>query len=202
MQIARFAAIFTLIVFLALSAAAQTTTSRIEGVVQDSSGGVIPGAKITALNTKTGVSTETTTSTAGLFIFAVLQPGTYNVTAEASGFKKEIHTNVILNVSETISEAFKLEVGALTESVTVEADVQRINSSDAQVGRNITLRDIDVLPQLGRGPITLAVFMPGTQVAPDDTSFTVVNGLRQGSNNATLDGIDVNDAVVPAWACR
>ena len=197
MQIFRFAAIFALMALLALSAAAQTTTSRIEGIVHDNSDAVIPGAKVTALNTRTGISSETTTSAAGTFVFAALQPGTYTVTAEAQGFKKSVHADVVLNVSVTVSETFKLEIGQLTDSVTVEANVQRINSSDAQVGRNITMRDIDVLPQLGRQPITLTIYMPGTQINPNDGSFTVVNGLRQGSNNSTLDGIDVNDAVVP-----
>jgi hypothetical protein len=197
MQISRFAAFLLLMGFLTLTAAAQTTTSRMEGNVQDESGAMIPGAKVTALNTRTGITAETTTTEAGLFVFAALQPGSYTVTAESSGFRKAVHTGVILNVSETISEIFKLEIGQLTESVTVEASAQRINSSDAQVGRNITLKDIDILPQLARTPITLTIYMPGTQINPNDGSFTVVNGLRQGSNNSTLDGIDVNDAVVP-----
>ena len=76
MQILRFAAIFTLMALLALSVAAQTTTSRIEGIVQDESGAMIPGAKVTVLNTKTGIATETTTGSAGTFVFAALQPGT------------------------------------------------------------------------------------------------------------------------------
>jgi hypothetical protein len=200
MQITRFAAVFLLVALLALPAAAQTSTSRLTGVVQDTSGGVIPGAKVTALNVKTQVLAETTTNEAGIFVFAAVPPGTYTVAAEAAGFKKLVHTDVVVNVSVTISETFKLEVGQLTESVTVEANAQRINSSDAQVGRNITMRDIDVLPQLGRTPITLTVYMPGTQInvsSSTDGSYTVVNGLRGGSNNSTLDGIDVNDAVVP-----
>jgi hypothetical protein len=65
------------------------------------------------------------------------------------------------------------------------------------MGRAVTLRDIDVLPVLGRGPIGLAIFTPGVQVDPGDNSFSRVNGTRQGANNATLDGIDVNDSVVP-----
>src|SRR3974377_606500 len=176
MQILRFATIFTLMALLALSVAAQTTTSRIEGIIQDESGAVIPGARVTVLNIKTGISDETTTGSAGTFVFAALQPGTYTVSAEAQGFKKAVHSDVVLNVSLTVSETFKLEIGHLTESVTVESNVQRINSSDAQVGTNITMRDIDVLPQLGRTPITLTIYMPGTQINPNDGSFTTVNG--------------------------
>ncbi len=176
---------------------AQTSTSRLTGVVQDISGAIIPGARIAALNTKTQIMVETFTNDAGIFILPALPPGTYTVTAEAQGFKKVIHTDVILNVSETVSEAFKLEVGSLTESVTVEATAQRVNTSDGQVANVITMKDIDVLPQLGRTPITLAVFQAGVQVDGGDATFSRVNGLRQGSNNSKLDGIDVNDAVVP-----
>ncbi|MGH9671585.1 MAG: TonB-dependent receptor domain-containing protein, partial [Bryobacteraceae bacterium] len=89
------------------------------------------------------------------------------------------------------------EVGQVAETVTVEANVERIQTSESHHGRVITMRDIDVLPQLGRTPIILAVFQPGVQINPGDVTFSRVNGLRQGSNNAKLDGIDVNDSVVP-----
>jgi hypothetical protein len=198
LRIFRIAASLLLIALLALPCAAQTTTTaRLEGVVQDVSGAVIPGAKVIAQNNKTQVSAETLTSEVGIFVFAALQPGIYTVTAEAQGFKKGIITNVVLNVSLTDSETFKLEVGAVSESVTVEANVEHINTTDGTVGRTVSLRDIDVLPQLGRTPITLSIFQPGVQIDPSDSTFSRINGLRQGSNNSTLDGIDVNDAVVP-----
>ena len=79
----------------------------------------------------------------------------------------------------------------------VEANAVRVSTTDAQLGRAITMRDIDVLPQLGRGPIALAVFNTGVQIDPSDTSYSRVNGTRQGSNNATLDGVEINDPVVP-----
>jgi hypothetical protein len=88
-----------------------------------------------------------------------------------------------------------MEVGQVTETVVVEAEAVRVQTADAQIGRSVTLRDIDTLPQLGRSPIILAVFQPGVQIDPGDTTFSRVNGMRQGSNNATLDGISVNDSV-------
>lgn len=195
----RYIAISSLILccFLVIGALAQTQTARLEGAVTDQTGAVIPGAKITALNVRTDVTAETTTNAAGLYVFPALLPGAYTVSAQAQGFRKSVHTNVELTVSVTTSEVFRLEVGQVTESVVVEANIERINTSDAQVGRSVTVRDIDVLPQLGRQPINLTVFQAGVQVDPGDNTFSRVNGLRQGSNNSTLDGIDVNDAVVP-----
>jgi hypothetical protein len=98
-----------------------------------------------------------------------------------------------------------LEVGQVTEVVEVKANVVSVQTADAQVSQSITMSDIATLPQLGRTPITLAIFQPGVQINPQadgsssgaDYSFAHVNGLRQGSNNNTLDGIDVNDSVAP-----
>jgi len=182
---------------MVVGALAQTSVSRLEGVVTDQSGAVIPGAKVTALNVRTDVSAETTTTAAGIYVFPSLQPGAYTVSAEAPGFRKQVRTNLTLLVSVIVSENFKMEVGQVTESVVVEANTERVNIAESQLGRSITLRDIDTLPQLGRAPIILSVFQPGVQVDPSDTTFSHVNGNRQGSNNSTLDGIDVNDAVVP-----
>ena len=114
-----------------------------------------------------------------------------------SGFRKSIRAGVVLNVGGTVTENVSLEVGSVAESVVVEANVVRVQTADAQVARAITLRDIDVLPQLGRTPIGLAIFQPGVQIDGSNETYSRVNGLRQGSNNTTLDGIDVNDHAVP-----
>ena len=99
----------------------------------------------------------------------------------------------------TLRQDVKLEIGTVTENVTVEATAVRVQMGEATIQRAITLRDIDTLPQLGRNPISLATFQPGVVLgtSPNDPSFARINGMRQGSNNNTLDGIDVNDAVVP-----
>jgi hypothetical protein len=196
----RFQLITTSLVFLAILAPAvfaQVATSRLDGMVQDQSGASVPGATVTVVNTKTDAKFTFTVGADGLFVFPSLQPGTYTLTAEAPGFRKAIYQNLALNVSETVSQNIRMEVGLVAETVMVEANAVRVQTSEAQIGRSVTLRDIDVLPQLGRTPIILAVFQAGVQVDPGDVTFSRVNGQRQGSNNSTLDGIDVNDAVVP-----
>lgn len=174
---------------------AQVATSRLEGTVQDASGAVIPDARIVAVNEKTQLRAEATSNQEGSFVFPSLQPGIYTVSAEAKGFRKSVVNGLELNVSVTVAQRFKMEVGQVTESVVVEAEAVRVQTSDAQIGRSVTLRDIDTLPQLGRSPIILAVFQPGVSIRPDDTTFSTVNGMRQGSNNTTLDGISLGDSV-------
>lgn len=186
-------------VFLLATASlfAQVQGARVEGVVQDSSGAVIPGAKLQIVNTRTQVQQEVQTDAQGYYIFPLLQPGFYNLTVEAGGFKKATLTNIELNVGMTIRQDVPLEVGAVVDSIVVESSSIRVQTTEGTIQRSVTLRDIDTLPQLARNPIVLATYQPGVQINPGDNSFSRVNGLRQGSNNNTLDGIDVNDSVLP-----
>lgn len=183
----------------ATGAFAQIQNARLEGSVMDSSGASIPGAKLQIVNTKTQVKGDAESNGTGFFFFPALQPGIYALTAEAGGFRKSTLTNIEVNVGVTIRQDIKLEVGAVTDSITVEFNAIRVQTTEATIQRAVTLRDIDTLPQLGRGPIALATYQPGVQLggSPNDPSFARINGMRQGSNNNTLDGIDVNDAVNP-----
>jgi outer membrane receptor protein involved in Fe transport len=178
---------------------AQIQNARIEGTVKDSTGAVIPNAKLLIVNTRTQAKLEAESDASGFYFFPSLQPGFYTLVAEAKGFRKETVNNIEVTVGETIRQDLKFEVGTLSETVTVEASNVRVQTSEATIQRAVTLRDIDTLPQLGRNPIALATYQPGVQLgtSPNDPSFARVNGQRQGSNNNTLDGIDVNDAVLP-----
>ena len=190
----------TLVALFALSAFAQQTTGRIDGVVQDPSGAVIAGARVTATEIRTEVSSTTNSDPQGNYGFVSLLPGFYSVTVEATGFKKEVLNQIELTVGQTVSNVVKLQVGQTADSVTVDAIAPSVQTTDSQIGSAITMKSVDNLPQLARTPITLAIFQPGVQIdvrAGQDASFSHVNGLRQGSNNSTLDGVDVNDSVVP-----
>lgn len=173
------------------------TAARIDGTVTDPSGAVIPNAKIVATNIKTHETREVASNTQGLYAIPNVEPGIYNLTVEAGGFAKSVMNNLEVNVAGTYTEDFKLTIGSSGESVEVVANEVTVQTSESSISRAIQMKDIDTLPTLNRTPITLAVFQPGTQVNPGDVSFSRVGGQRQGSNNATLDGIDVNDSVVP-----
>jgi hypothetical protein len=177
---------------------AQVATARLEGTVLDSTGAAIPAAKLTLVNNKTQVRLDAEANAEGFYIFGSVQPGVYTLTAEANGFRKAQITSIELVVGGVLQQAVRMEVGTVTDSVVVEASTVRVQTTDSAISRAVTMKDIDTLPQLGRSPIILAAYQPGVQVAnPGDTTFSRVNGQRQGSNNATLDGIDVNDAVLP-----
>ncbi|HTS65055.1 MAG TPA: TonB-dependent receptor [Candidatus Acidoferrales bacterium] len=165
----------------------------------------MPNAKVVAVHNQTRDASEATTSTAGLYVLPALRPGIYTLTVEASGFSKTSIKDIELVVSANVAQDVTLEVGKLTEVVEVTANAVAVTTTDAQVAAAVTLKDIDTLPQLARTPITLGIFQPGVQISQNgsnagaDTSYSRVNGLRQGSNNSTLDGIDVNDAVAPRY---
>jgi len=173
------------------------TAARLEGTLKDPSGAVVPNAKVTATETKTGTVRETTSNTQGAFVFPSVPPGLYSITVEASGFSKAVANNIEVTVAGVITQNFALKVGSTGETVTVETTATTVATTDSQISRAVTMREIDTLPSLGRTPITLAVYQPGIQINPGDNTFSRVNGQRQGSNNSRLDGIDVNDSVVP-----
>ncbi|HKR85882.1 MAG TPA: carboxypeptidase-like regulatory domain-containing protein, partial [Terriglobales bacterium] len=170
---------------------------RIEGTVQDPNGAVIANARISAVNVKTQAHFEATSSGSGAFVIPGIPPGTYSLTIESAGFQKQVLENVEVNVGAIVPELIRLKVGEVMNSVTVEANALSVQTTDAQISRQVTIRDIDTLPQLARTPITLAAFQPGVQLNAGDVTFSHVNGQRQGSNNSSLDGIDVNDSLVP-----
>ena len=184
---------------LALSLFGQVQSARVEGTIVDSSKGVIPGVKVSMVNTRTQLKLDAESDGSGYYLFPSVPPGFYTLSAEAQGFRKASITNLEVNVGLSIRQEIRMEIGNVTESLTVEANSVSIQTSDATISRAVTLKDIDTLPQLGRGPISLATFQPGVQLgsSPNDPSFARINGMRQGSNNNTLDGIEVNDAVLP-----
>src|SRR5664280_756995 len=198
------------LLFLAMVLAAslcfgQTQSARLQGTVHDASGAIVPNAKVIAIHIATKDSSEATTNSSGVYVLPVLRPGTYTLSVEAAGFSKSIVTGIELAVSANVSQDVTLDLGKLTETVEVTANVVNVQTSDAQVANSVTIKDIETLPQLARTPITLAIFQPGVQINPQangsasgaNYSFAHVNGLRQGSNNNTLDGIDVNDSTAP-----
>jgi hypothetical protein len=173
--------------------------------VRGASGAAIPTAKVIATNDATKQKNETTSNASGEYVLAALQPGTYTLTVEAGGFQRGLVTGLELDAAANISQPVTLQVGQITETVKVKANAVNVQTTDTQISQSVTLSDVDTLPQLARTPNTLAIFQPGVQINPQadgsasgaDYSYAHVNGLRQGSNNNTLDGIDVNYSVTP-----
>ena len=106
----------------ALPAFAQFDRGQISGVVKDESGGVVPGATVTAIQVQTQAPRTTVTDASGFYTFANLPPGRYDITAELQGFKKAVKESVQLDATGALTIDFSLATGALTEDVTVTAE--------------------------------------------------------------------------------
>src|SRR5215468_10296016 len=108
---------FAIVVVLAVAMVAQTITAALEGEIHDSTGAVVPGARIQILNTDTGVITRLTSGADGRYVAPSLPPGPYSVIVEATGVKKNDRTGIVLQVNQTARVDVMKEVGAITETV-------------------------------------------------------------------------------------
>lgn len=175
--------------FLTLQVTAQTGTSAVTGTVQDPQGNAVANATVRLVNDEKGFSRTLTTSADGTFNFASVPPDTYRLEIEASGFKKSILTNIGALIDKPTESNVVLEVGAVTETVSVTADAIEsiINTQDASIGNNFQPRQIQELPTDLRNIPSLLSLQPGV------TRQGYVNGGRSDQANITLDGIDVNE---------
>ena len=194
--------ILVLFVLLAISAPvalAQTGTSRISGRVVDSKEASIPGASVTVTNEATDLSQTQTTNEAGVYAFASLPVGNYTVTIEQVGFKKFQKTGNALEVGSPLSVDAALEVGQVSEVVTVQGGAEQLQTSNATIGNVVEQKAIEALPLNGRNPLTLLLLEPGVvqRSAGGAGSGVHVNGARDRAYNVTIDGIEANESSVP-----
>jgi len=187
-----------MLLYVAISVLAQPPVSRLEGTVQDPSGGTVIGARITAENRQTGYKATALSDGRGFYVFLSLPPGPYSVITEAAGFRRAELGGLVLDVSSTVTAPIHLELGAISEKVNVVAKEMPVQLADAQGGGVVARHDIEVLPQQERNPMKLAIFQPGVQVTAGSVGLSHVNGARQGSNEVKLDGIDISEPISPA----
>ena len=172
-----------------LTAAAQTTSTSIVGTVVDASGAVLPGAKVTALNTRTGQKRGDVSSSTGDFSFPLLDVGVYDVTVDAQGFKQEIRRSVVLQINDKLRLDFALQVGATTEKVEITASGTTLQTDEATLGQTIEQRRVEELPLNNRNLGVLAILQPGVQYGPRSGTDGQGFGQRQGSNGVPIPGV-------------
>lgn len=174
-------------------------TGTISGTVQDQSGAVVAGANVKAQNPATSFSRETTSATNGFYRFDQLPVGAYTISVEATGFKKSVTQQVALSVNDSLTLDLKLEVGQVTEIVTVSEAPSAVNTETSVLGKTVDNRTLNDLPILsganGRNPLALAPLQAGVMPAGQVGPFSV-NGQRAQSNNFLLDGGDSNDLAI------
>ncbi len=189
-----------ILVLLASTACAQTGTTSLNGVVTDKSGATIAGAKVTLINAGQGVQRAEETGAAGEYDFLSVQPGTYALTVEASGFRKHEQKNLQLLVNLPSTLNVTLEVGSAAQTVEVSVQTETLNTTDASLGNAFNENQVKELPLEGRNVPDLLSLQPGvaytgnrSDVPASDTRSGAVNGARSDQSNVTLDGIPVND---------
>ncbi|MFQ5740159.1 MAG: carboxypeptidase regulatory-like domain-containing protein [Acidobacteriota bacterium] len=195
-----------LVLVLLLSPAsvwAQQTTGGIQGTVQDSSGGVLPGVAVTLTELTTGRAIEVVTNDSGLFVVRSLPAGDYEVRAELQGFKT-LAQRLTVFVGQTATPQFTLAIGEISEVVTVAAQSIHVDTASNVVTGTVDTRTIEDLPLNGRNFLDLAQTQPGAQLVDggnfDPTKNQLVGisvGGRSGRNTRIeIDGVDISDETV------
>jgi hypothetical protein len=189
-----------------MTASAQSVSGTILGTVTDASGSVVPSAKVTVVNEGTGLTRTVQADSKGEFTVPSLPTGRYTVIAELAGFKTLTLSNVELGVDQRARMDLKLDVGAMTESVSVEATSPLLQTSSSELGTTVTTAQIEALPLNGRNFVNLTRTLPGVlrgipganidgagSLAWRASASFSANGQRARDNNFMLDGVDNNE---------
>jgi hypothetical protein len=192
----------------------QSSTASINGTVRDSSGSIIPAADVVLTNTQTNVERRTVTNDVGIYVFLNIIPGEYRLQASKSGFKTSKQPNFTLEVNQRATYDFSLDVGEITQEVTVEAVGAELQASTAELGAVVGQQQVTDLPLNGRNFTQLLSLTPG--VSPVSVSqnnggwgavttgatfsFPSVNGQNNRSNFFMLDGTNNQGAFLSTYA--
>ena len=181
----------------------QIETARIQGVVSDSTGAVIPGATVQFVHVATGQEFTVSTSADGLYRSVPLRIGEYRVEYESDGFKRAVRSGINLELQETAVIDVVLEIGEITEVVDVTADAVLLETTEATQGQVINNQRIVDMPLNGRDYVQLALLSAGA-IRPIGGRFGgySAGGQRTTQNNYTLDGVDNNGLQIAAQGRR
>ena len=201
-------AIAALTLLLTTPALAQVTTDDIVGRVTDSSGAVLPGVTVTVENLGTHETGVVPTEGSGDYAFTLLPIGRYKVTIELQGFTSQT-ANLLLAAGDRSRLDVKLQVGAVSENVTVVAESPLVQTDSSTLSSLVTEKAVQDLPVNGRNFVRLVQLVPGATegvpnslasgTRPDDrrqTSAISINGALDNQNNQLLDGIDNNERFI------
>lgn len=191
----RLVVIFALLGFASLQTISQTISGVISGRVVDPSGAVVIDASVKLVQQSTGVEVTTKVLSDGTFIFPAVQPGTYSVAVVASGFKELTKSNLVLTANERLSAGtITLQVGSISQSVTVTSAVTPVNTTSAENSGDLDVHQLDSELAEGRDFMAMLRTIPG--VAWDNGGGSLgsagtpyINGTRNVYNSASLDGV-------------
>ncbi|MFB3902233.1 MAG: carboxypeptidase regulatory-like domain-containing protein [Acidobacteriota bacterium] len=173
--------------------AAQETRATLLGRVVDATGGVIPGVSLTATNLETNVATPSVTNDEGLFRIPFLIPGQYEVKAEMTGFKTTVRRGITLSVNSEVNLDLVLELGEMSQSVTVTASEPVLNTTSASVGQVIDNRRVMELPLMGNSAMLMSGLAPGMQRSDDGFKYIALHSTIGASAYQTSGGVGGNE---------
>ncbi len=196
------ALLLALLAGVAPPARAQLASSTsLTGTVSDTSGAIVPGAHVRAVNTATQIAYNTVTNRDGIYNVLYIPVGTYRITVTAQGFETAVHTNVVVNNNQTVRTDFTLRVGSVATSVTVSSAPAPIATDDATIGQTIAATSIAQLPVNGEDPLKLATTNSSVMLNADNAQGNPPGerfqgaGTRQIQNDVTLDGVTLMNAL-------
>ena len=177
---------------LSLGAFAQIQNGQFTGTVTDPSGAAISNAKVTVTNVGTNLSVTTTTGPTGLYKFNELPAGTYQITAEAQGFKTTTNKGLVLNAGTIQRTDFSMQLGQTREVIEVTGEAAAVNTEDSKLANTVAISQVANLPLNGRNVYDLIQLAPGAVnvrgVMQEIGANTVVNGLREDFNGFLING--------------
>src|SRR5438876_1765179 len=181
---------FAIFVLAAAASRGQSITSSLIGSVHDETGAVVPFAAVTAVDIATNARASSKTDASGDYLLLQLKPGSYTVEVEAAGFKKYIQSGIVLELQQQARLDVSLAVGQLAETVTVQADASRLETTTSTIGDVVNNRAILNLPLNTRNVFSLIYLTPGVSggIGNDYNSLSYsVNGARGTSSEAMVD---------------
>ncbi len=195
-------ALATALVLVPAAATPQTNTGELAGVVVDASGGVLPGAAVTATHRVSGTVATRVTDAEGRFFLPVLRVGAWDITVTLAGFAPHTRRGVTLEIGASLSLEFRLDVEGLSETFTVTASASLLQTATAEISDVIENREVVQLPLNGRNFLALAQLSDAVVLPPGGTRGEAlqqagplpnVGGQRSGHNIYLLDGAKVTD---------
>jgi hypothetical protein len=168
--------------------------AQITGRVTDPTGAVVPEVRVTATNTATDVTRDTTTNSLGYYTVGLLTPGNYRIALAKAGFRTLEQTGIVLEVDQHATLDFKMEVGQLNQTVSVEAAAPLVDSTEVSVGQVISNTQVVEMPLNGRNYVSLGLLSGGTvePISGSREQGFSSGGQRLSANNFLLDGVDNN----------
>src|SRR5947209_16068187 len=182
------------------------STATLQGTVTDQQGAVVPNAKVTVRLRATGAERTAQTDSEGNYQVASLQPGLYHVEVQAQGFQTQVADDLNVEVARTVVQNFQLEVGTVSENITVTSDVPVVENATTSVGTVINQRTVQEIPLNGRHFVDLGLLIPGSVTPPQNGFLTAplrgqgsfglnTAGGREDTVNFMINGVNLNDMV-------